>query len=149
MKIIRYRGIPIHKVFSDDDFVEKVKKSLKRSKKFIWIHIAVLLFVSVFTSKMIQLLCGIIEKMPDEEQKMVWLGLILGCAFGAFLAQYIVIALQSISMALDLFDSNRGNKLLIKYHDMLKENGLLKEEQEEQDGQILRVGEDDRQPLCR
>jgi hypothetical protein len=52
-------------------------------------------------------------------------------------------------MALDLFDSNRGNKLLIKYHDILKENGLLEGEHEEQNDKIFREGEDDRQPLCR
>ena len=137
MKILRFWGIPIHKILSDDDFVERAQKHLKRSKKYVWIHIAAVLFVCVFLPKLIQLLWHIIELIPEEGRKMAWIGLMLGLMFGAFIAQYIVIAGQAILMALDLFDFNRSSKLLIKYHDMLKENGFLEEEHEEQEGQIF------------
>ena len=137
MKIIRFWGIPIHKILSDDDFVERAQKHLKRSKKYVWFHIAALLFVCVFLPRLIQWLWQIIEFLPEEERKMVWIGLMLGLMFGMFIAQYLVIAGQSILMAIDLFDFNRSNKLLIKYHDMLKENGLLAEDNEQQDGRIF------------
>jgi len=148
MKIIRFWGIPIHKVFSDEEIIEGVRKNLKRSNKYVWIHIAALLFVCVFLPRLIQWLWQIIEFLPEEERKMVWIGLMLGLMFGMFIAQYLVIAGQSILMAIDLFDFNRSNKLLIKYHDMLKENGLLAEDNEQQDGRIFAEGENYNKPFC-
>ncbi|MCP4262969.1 MAG: hypothetical protein GY774_36475 [Planctomycetes bacterium] len=147
MKIIRFRGIPIYKILSDDDFVERTQKYLKLSKKFAWIHFVLLLFVCFFLPWLIQILWEMVEMMSEEEKKMVWIGLMLGFTFGAFISHYILIAGQSILAALDLFDFNRGNKLLIKYHDMLKENGLLEVDQEEQDGKMFSEGENDRPPF--
>ncbi len=141
MKILRFRGIPIHKILSDDDFVEKVRKSLKRSKKYVLIHIAALLFFCVFFPKLIQWIWQIIEFLPEEDRKMAWIGLALGFTFGMIVAQYILIATQAILMALDWFNINRSSRLLIKYHDMLKENEVLEQEYEEQDGQIFTEGE--------
>jgi len=53
MKILKFWGIPIHKILSDTEFVEKIRKGLRISKKLVWIHIAVLLVVCVIVPKMI------------------------------------------------------------------------------------------------
>jgi len=135
MKILKYRGFPIHKIFSDDEFVERTRKNLKRSRKLIWIHIAILLFLSMFIPKLIQFVLEIIEDMPDEYRQWAWTSLVCGFLFGALIGQYAIMAIQSILMALDLFDFNRGTRLLIKYHDMLKEIGALEQDHEQQDGQ--------------
>jgi hypothetical protein len=121
MKILRYRGIPIHKIFSDDEFVERTRKSLKRSRKFIWLHIAALILLSIFIPKLIQFVWKLVEDMPDGYRQLAWADIVCCSILGAVIGQYVMIALQSILMALDLYDFNRGNKLLIKYHGMLKE----------------------------
>ena len=136
MKILKYRGFPIHKIFSDDEFVERTRKNLKRSRKFIWFHIAALILLSMFISELIQFVWKLIEDMPEENRRMVWTGLMFGFFFGALIGQYVAMALQAILMALDLYDFNRGDKLLIKYHGMLKEMGVLQQGTEEQDDRI-------------
>jgi phosphotransferase system glucose/maltose/N-acetylglucosamine-specific IIC component len=146
MKIIRFWGIPIYKVLSDDDYVEGIRKWLKHSKKLFLICVLFLLILCFLLQGLIQFILQLIEEIPDGEQKIAWMVIILGFIFGAIFSQCIIALVQGILVVLDLFDYNRANKLLIKYHDMLKENGLL---EEEQDGQILKEGEDDRQPLCR
>jgi hypothetical protein len=40
---------------------------------------------------------------------------------------------ENIMMALNLYDFNRGYKLLIKYYDKLKEIGSLQQDQEQLD----------------
>jgi hypothetical protein len=132
MKILRYRGIPIHKIFSDDEFVERTRKSLKRSRKFIWLHIAALILLSIFIPKLIQFVWKLVEDMPDGYRQLAWADIVCCSILGAVIGQYVMIALQSILMALDLYDFNRGNKLLIKYHGMLKEMGALEQDSEQQ-----------------
>ena len=149
MKIIRFWGIPVYKVLSDDDFVERIRKWLKHSKKLLFIFVPLLLILCFLLPELIQFIWQMIDEMPEGEQKIVWIVIMLGFMFGAVFSQSIIALGQSILMALDLFDYNRANKLLIKYHDMLKENGLLEGEEEEQDEPIFGEGEDDRQPLCR
>ncbi|MGD8787077.1 MAG: hypothetical protein PVJ60_06615 [Phycisphaerales bacterium] len=132
MKILRYRGIPINKVFSDDEFVEKTRKNLKRSRKFIWIHIAALSLLSIFIPKLIQVVLKLVEDIPDGYRQLAWVSIVCCSILGVVIGQYVMIALQSILMALDLYDFNRGNKLLIKYHGMLKEMGALEQDSEQQ-----------------
>jgi len=94
---------------------------------------------------------GIIKQMTDKQRMMAWLGLMIGFSTGIFIAGYVMVAGFSILMALvslDFLNANRGSKLLIKYHDMLKENGLLEEDDKQQDGQIFTEGESNRQPFC-
>lgn len=141
MKILKFWGIPIHKILSDDEFVEKNKKFLRLSKKFAWFHIAVLILLSVFFPKLIHWIWQMIDEMSDEARKWALIGLILGFTFGAVIAQYILIAVQSILMSLDLFDFNRSTRLLIKYHDMLQEIGILEQDNEQEDERILAKGE--------
>lgn len=130
MKIFRLWGIPIHKMLSDTEFVDKTRKWLNLSKKFVWIHVAVLIFLSVLIPWLIDLVQKMIDLLPDENRKLAWAGILTGFIFGAVIAQYVVMAMQSIVASLDLFDSNRSTKLLIKYHDMLKDMGILEPEEE-------------------
>ena len=136
MKILRLWGIPIHKVLSDSEFVEKNRKWLRRSKKIAWIHVIVLILLSVFVTMVIDTVLQTEKESPDGIQRWIWLGLLLGFIFGAVMGQYVMLAAQSIFMALDLFDFNRGAILLIKYHEMLKETGILEPEDEQKDGQL-------------
>jgi hypothetical protein len=82
-----------------------------------------------------------IDEMSDEARKWALIDLILGFTFGAVIAQYILIAVQSILMSLDLFDFNRSTRLLIKYHDMLQEIGILEQDNEQEGERILAKGE--------
>ena len=129
MKIFRLWGIPIHKMLSDTEFVDKTRKWLRLSKRFVWIHVAVLIFLSVLIPWLIDLVQQMIDLLPDENRKLVWAGLLLGFIFGAVIGQYVVMAMQSIVTALDIFDTNRAPRLLIKYHDMLKDMGILEPEE--------------------
>jgi len=76
------------------------------------------------------------EDSPDEVKQMILTGLVLGFFFGAFIGQYLVLGFQAILAALDLFDYNRGSRLLIKYHDMLQEIDV-QQDYEQQDGQVF------------
>lgn len=58
------------------------------------------------------------------------MGLLAGFIFDAVIVQYVVMAMQAIVLALDLFCLNRSTKLLIKYHDTLKDMGTLELEGE-------------------
>ena len=143
MKIIRFRGIPIHKIYSDDDFVERIRKNLKHRKKLLLFFVPMFILLSFLLPWLFSMLSEMIDEMPEGVQKMGWIGLLLGFVFGVIFSQGIIAAMQGILMALDLFDYNRSSKLLIKYHDMLKESGLLEEDDEQQDGQIFTEEQND------
>jgi hypothetical protein len=130
MRTIRVWGIPIHKMLSDTEYVEKTRKLLHLSRKFVWIHVAVLIFLSVLIPWLIDLVQKMIDLLPDEDRKLAWAGLLAGFIFGAVIAQYVVMAMQSIVASLDLFNLNRSTKLLIKYHDTLEDRGILEPEEE-------------------
>lgn len=135
MRIFRLWGIPIHKMLSDTEFVYKTRKWLRLHKKFVWIHVVALILLSVFVPWLIDIIQQMIELMPDEDRKLAWMGLLVGFIFGAFIEQYVVMAMQAILVMLDLFDYNRSTKLLIKYHDMLKDLGILEPYNDLKDGQ--------------
>jgi hypothetical protein len=96
MKILRLWNMLIHKILSDTEFVEKTRKWLHLSKKFVWIHVAVLIFLSVLIPWLIDLVQRMIDLLPDEARKLTWAGLLLGFIFGAVIGQYVVMAMQSI-----------------------------------------------------
>ena len=151
MKIIRFWGIPIHKVFSDEEIIEGVRKNLKRSNKYVWIHIGALILLALTFPMLWDAAMFTIKQIPDKHKQMGWLGLMTGFSIGIFLAQYFMIAAYSIFTAFfssDFFKMNRINKLLVKYHDILKENGLLAEDNEQQDGRIFAEGENYNKPFC-
>jgi hypothetical protein len=129
MKLKRIWGIPIRRVFSDDEFVERLRKFLKHSKKLLLLYIPLLILLCYCLPDLYRMFMDMIDEMTEGEQFAVLLGMMLGTIIGMTFAQCIISMGQSILMAFDLFDYNRANKLLIKYHDMLKENGLLEEEQ--------------------
>lgn len=136
MKILRLWGIPIHKVLSDTEFVEKTRKGLRLSKKLVWIHVAAMLVVCVIVPMMVKIAWDLGQESSGEERRGLWLGLLAGFFFGAFIGQYVLMGLQAILVALDLYDTNRATRLLIKYHDMLQEMGVLEEEIPLQNGRI-------------
>ena len=138
MKIVRLWGIPIHKIRSDAEFVERSEKALRLSRKLVWIHISVLILLALFMPLLIRTIGLTYEHMPDGAGKWVLMGLIFGLGIGTALLHYIISAIQAVGMALDVFDANRGTRLLIKYHSMLREMGALEEICEQEDEQILR-----------
>ena len=133
MKILRIWGIPICKIFSDTEFIEKIRKVLRFSRKFVWIHIVMLLVICVIVPAAIGLLWQMTRDSPDEARQSVVAGLIVGFLFGAFIGQYLWAGVHAILTALDLFDYNRAHRLLVKYHDILKEMGALDQDNEQED----------------
>ncbi len=133
MKILKIWGIPIYKILSDTEFVEKTRKVLRFSRKFIWIHVAVLLVICVIVPAAVGLLWQLTKDSPDEARQSVVAGLIVGFIFGAFIGQYLWAGVNAILSALDLFDYNRAPRLLIEYHDLLKEMGALDDDAIQQD----------------
>jgi hypothetical protein len=113
---------------SDSEFVEKTRKWLRLSRKLFWVHWGILLLLGVIVPRLISLLWEFIKNMPDEAQKMMWTGLVLGIIFGTVVEKFLVSAVQTFMASLDLFDFNRSSRLLIQYHDKLKELGLLKDD---------------------
>lgn len=133
MKILRIWGIPICKILSDTEFVERTRKVLRFSRKIVWIHVAVLLVICVIVPAAVGLLWQLTKDSPDQTLQLVGVGLFAGFLFGAFIGQYFWTGVNAILMALDLFDYNRAPRLLIKYHDLLKEIGALDQDDEQQD----------------
>ena len=138
MKILRLCGIPIHKILSDTEFVDKNRKALRLSKKLAWIHVSVLTVITLFLPWLIGVVQQAIEQIPDGIEKWAWLSLLLGFVLGILLSYYVITAIQVILMAFDPFDYNRGTKLLIKYHDMLREKGAIEKTSEQHDEQVFR-----------
>jgi hypothetical protein len=131
MKILRIWGISIDRILSDTEFVEKIRKGLRHSRKFVWIHVSVLLVVCVIVPATVGLVWQLTQDNPDETRKWIYAGLLFGFLFGAFAGQYLVTGVQAVLMALDLFDYNRASRLLIKYHDMLQQMDALDENDEQ------------------
>lgn len=125
MKMVRMWGIPIFRILSDSEFVERTRKALRFSKKLVWIHVAVLLVICVIVPSAVGLLWQMTKDSPDQTLQLVGVGLFAGFLFGAFIGQYLWTGVNAILMALDLFDYNRTPRLLIKYYDMLEEIGAL------------------------
>jgi len=128
MKTVRLLGVPIYRRLSDSESVEKTRKWLRLSRKMFWIHWGILLLLAVIVPKLISVVWWFIENMPDEAQKMMWTGLVVGIIFGTLLEKLLLSAIQTFMASLDLFDVNRSSRLLIQYHDKLKELGLLEDE---------------------
>jgi len=133
MKILKIWGIPIYKMLSDTEFVERVRKGLRFSRKLVWIHVAMLFIVCVFVPMIVNMVWQITKDSPNETRLWIGAGLLFGFFFGAFIGQYLINGMHAILTALDLFDYNRAPRLLIKYHDILKEIGAMDQDDEQQD----------------
>jgi hypothetical protein len=133
MKILKICGIPIYKMLSDTEFVEKTRKVLRYSRKLVWIHVAMLLVICVIVPGAVGLLWQLTKDSPDQTLQSVGVGLFAGFLFGVFIGRYLWTPLNAVLSALDLFDYNRVPRLLIKYHDMLKEIDALDQDDEQQD----------------
>jgi len=115
-----FLGIPIHRTLSDAEFVEKLRKNLRVSKRVAWIHLAVVIAFSVLIPKFFQIFSSITKDMPDDARKFAYTGLQLGLVFGLLISGYIVKAAEAIVRGFNLFGFNRESELLVKYHDVLK-----------------------------
>ena len=104
MKILRFWGITINKIFSEDDVVENIRKNLKRSKKYVWFHIAMLILICLCFPMLWDAVMFTTKQIPEKDRMMSWLGMIIGFSTGIFIAQYVMIAGLTILMALDVFD---------------------------------------------
>lgn len=135
MKILRLRGIPIHRILSDTEFVERSRKGLRLSKRLVWIHVPVLVLLFLFVPWLFGIVSQAIDQEPDGAKTWMVAGMVLGCFLGVVVVNYVGFALHSILVALDLFDFNRGTTLLVKYHDLLHEAGILEEAGGQQDQQ--------------
>lgn len=133
MKILRIWGIPICKMLSDTEFVEKTRKGLRYSKEVVWVAVAALLLVCVLVPMTLNGIWRLTRDNPNETRKWIGTGLLFGFFFGAFAGQYVLSGVHAILTAFDLFDYNRAPRLLIKYRDMLKKVGALGQDDEKQD----------------
>lgn len=133
MKILKIWGIPIYKMLSDTEFIERVRKGLRFSRKLVWIHAAMLLIVCVFVPMMVNMVWQITKDSPNETRLWIGAGLLFGFLFGVFIGQYLINGMHAILSVLDLFDYNRAPRLLIKYHDLLKEIDVIGQDDEQQD----------------
>ena len=143
MKTIRIWGIPIHRIPSDTEFVEKIRKSLRRSRKYVWVYVLMLLVLCVIVPVSIDLAWQLTQDCSDEIQKWIYTGLLLGFLFGALGGQYVFMGVQAFLMALDLFDYNRPSRLLVQYHDRLRQMDAL-DKDNEQDRPDTTGGKQDR-----
>jgi len=136
MKILRIWGIPIHRILSDTEFVEKIRRGLRHSEKYVWVHVFVLLVVCVIVPIFIYLVWQLIQNSPDQSRRWIYAGLFSGILVGVLLGQYLFMGVQAILAALNGCDYSRSTKLLVKYHDMLQQMDALEEddEQNRQDG---------------
>ena len=137
MKILKICGIPIYKILTDDEYVERTRKQLRYCRKLVWIHIAVLLIACVVVPGFIYIMWKLSEYTSDKEQQVILLGLAFGFIFGTFIGKYLYIGFENIMIALNLYEYNRGYKLLIKYYDKLKEIGAIEQDEQQQD--LLKV----------
>jgi hypothetical protein len=117
-----FLGMPLCKRMSDADLVDRTRRNLKWFKRVAWIHLIVLVALSIFIPKFYIRIVDTIGDMPDNDfRKHAWLGLAFGVVMGCVLAMYITKATEAIVMGFDLLQVNRKDRLLVKYHDMLKQ----------------------------
>ena len=128
MKTIRVWGIPIYRILSDAEFVEKIRRGLRHSRKYVWVYIFMLAVILVVVPIFIYSTWLLIENSPDQSRKWIYAGLFSGILTGVFLGEYIFMAVQAIMAALNGCDYSRSAELLVKYHDMLQQMDALDED---------------------
>lgn len=95
MKILRLWGIPICKILSDTEFVDRSRTGLRCSGKLVWVYVGGLALLALFIPWFVDFVWRMIGEMPDGAEKWAWTGLVLGCIFGALLSRYIIGAVQA------------------------------------------------------
>jgi len=116
-----FQSIPFRKHLSDSDLVEKTRKNLKWFKRVAWVHLSVVVALAFLLPKFFRMIMQMIDTMPNDSRKWAWMGLLFGVVMGSVFAAYIFKAIESIIMGFDLLGANRKDKLLIRYHDYLKQ----------------------------
>lgn len=116
-----FLGIPIYKKMTDADLVERTRKNLKWFKRVAWIHLIVVAAIAIFIPMLYRFTTEFIRDMPNDFRKWAWSGLLFGVVIGSVLGVYIHKAAEAIVMGFDLLQVNRKDRLLIKYHDLLKQ----------------------------
>lgn len=102
--------------------MENTRKSLKWHKRVARFHIVVAAALFVLIPKFYAQTRDFIDNMPDDNfRKHAWSGLVFGVVTGLGFVVYISQAVQAMVMGFDFLSLNRKDKLLIKYHDLLKQ----------------------------
>jgi hypothetical protein len=110
---------------TDAEFVEKVRKQLRRNRRWAWIGIVgsitfIVFFVWIFilfvdfVSSM-----GQLSEHVSPKSQMFYTGLTLGCTFGAVLTIILGKIIFYFCESLILLFGNRRDKLLVAYYDQI------------------------------
>jgi hypothetical protein len=110
---------------SDAEFVEKVRKQLRISRRWAWFGIIVtgmllVLFAWVF-SMFINFISSVgdLAERIDPKSQAFYSGLSLGCVFGLLLTFILAKILLYLYKCVELLYGNRRDMLLIAYYDQL------------------------------
>ena len=101
---------------TEEEYVEAVRKQAARSWMFGIFHACGVFFffgVSLFLSKLIHSTDGAMEHVSS--------GMHLGMMFGFMAGILILLGVQNLIWAVQYFKGNRTERLMLKYHNKLKE----------------------------
>ena len=124
-----FLGMPIYRELSDEEFVEKARKRLRRSRWTIWIGLGVFICLCVFIPKGIMLLFSLTDQIPIDRIG-IYAGLVLGFVFGWMISYLTLAAAECILREFKILDVNKADRLLVKYYDLLKQNEMLESSDE-------------------
>jgi hypothetical protein len=119
---IRLPSVQIHRPQSDGEFVERTRKRLQRRRTFGWFGLVWLIVAVPCHLYLLWPLAGGIGHLPDKIQDLAWAAVCAGFFFGGCLGPFMMAALMMVLQGFDLLDFGRGERLLVKYYDALRES---------------------------
>jgi|GEM_PF-1665356 len=114
---------------SDEEYVEKVRKQDRTIRRMWWLW-PVLLFATLYC---LIRYAGSVQDITADfqlEKKMVYAGLFLGTTFGFMLSMIAIQSGMCIKQWIDARKGFRTERLMLKYHDELKQKETPNKEPE-------------------
>ena len=110
---------------TDDELIEKIRKYQASSKKSAYFYFILVLGFAILIPLSYDQTTDFIEKFPnDDYRKFAWSGLQFGIIMGIALSVMGHQAINTLFRGIEGLQGNRQDKLLLKYHDRLKEAGI-------------------------
>ena len=105
---------------TDEEYIEALRKLVARSKWFGVFHAFFVLFFLGMFLVWWHLLCKLDQLFPELAES-IGKGIHIGIMFGAVAGLFAFYALQAVFWSVQSFCGQRTERLLLKFHDRLKE----------------------------
>lgn len=122
MAIKTFFGLPLYETLSDEEYVEKRRKQLRKYQKLGWLFLA----IGLLQIALLFWFWGMLSKLatnpiPGHDQAGIWVGIGLGILPGFIFGHFIKQASESIIQGFNFSAMQRSDRLMVEYHDLLQE----------------------------